>query len=208
MVAAAAAVRAVSAACDDKSCHGVDYYCDKFQGECRPCRELCTQDKGGKFAECEAMCEDFLKNAIFNNSLSTTAITDEDVWLIEVLLITITAVVSLVLVIVLVLLALKVQNRKKMTLRNNDVIPMLDLQHRASTPQSTASTTAVTAVRSHTTATQNGLMARSLQTVTTQLSEEDSSVLSSRHRHSNRHLKQGSFQGNRGNHHHHNGNCR
>ena len=69
---------------DASACDARTEYCDGFEGACRPCDELCHSE--GKFAECEAKCEPYLKDAIFKRP-SAAQLTVEDLRTIQVLLV-------------------------------------------------------------------------------------------------------------------------
>ena len=139
-LASAAAVAPRQCSSDDASspCDPHTEYCNRFEGTCQPCRDLCHAT--GKFAECEAKCEQYLKDVIFSRPAEGPALTAKDLQTAEILLVVITVVSIATLVVMLALLVMKIKGRKR---RAKEVLPMQEfrVQHPAISSPVIASST-------------------------------------------------------------------
>lgn len=153
LVASTEATLAVSCDGTNRVCNERTEYCDPYESTCRSCAELCYDFK--KFDECERECKDFLQDTVYLR-LSTI----DDIRTIQILLVFLVAITIIIFLILVALLILKLQVRKR---QKKEVIPLGEFP-RPCTPASTVTRP----------------LGTSLQTMTTQLSEVDSSTLSRR----------------------------
>lgn len=153
------------------SCDPILEYCDRFENSCRSCDQLCRS--GRQFSECADKCNAYLQDML----QGSTNLSRAEIQTIQILLGVITAVSLIILMLLITLVVLKCQRKKK---QEKEVIPMS--MFRASSPASIHP-------GSHRSTTQdspptlNG--GRSMQTVTTQLSEVDSHNVLPRRAHMN-----------------------
>lgn len=118
----------VNANCSEP-CDEVLEYCDAFNGQCRPCRDLC--EGSGLLKDCLAKCEKFTKRNIFHSTHLAPSVTEHELRQIQIMLIVIMSVSLVVLVLLLALVATKCQSRRSRRLRekrSNEVVPLQQFQ--------------------------------------------------------------------------------
>ena len=165
-------------------CDSLSEYCDSFNGQCRPCSDLCNGP--GHLRDCQDKCEAYVKSQIFHSTHLQPSVTDQELKRIQIMLVAIMAACLVILVLLAALVVFKCQakrSKRRQLLRRsqpNEVVPMAQFQPRggsghslgasSSTTTRPESSLALPRFPNSESSTRLG-HAKSLQTMTTHLSD-------------------------------------
>ena len=177
-MAALSLAASVSAECPSP-CETTEY-CDAFNNVCRPCNDICSID--GDFNHCAELCHEYLKSIVFTEPHQVDSSTKEDLRTVHYLLIAVLSVTSVTMLLLVALVVLKIKGKKRQ--EKTDVIPLSTLNQQHSVPSSLELPTYAQ--------TSNGpgsvlAPSKSLQTMTTQVSQSVNGSVAGRRRPVNGH---------------------